>query len=230
MFFSPYLCAAMKNKKWLLLLIIVFPSLFWVILETSTINSNKLFYYGPRIAKGPKDTLFYTIEDQFITTASADSSLSHPFAAKPADYGTYAIMFIKHAYDNDSYRLAGLWEYLNYKKEKLEHIPLLLVTEKKEGEAAIHRALEKFTENKNVRFLTLGQPAFDSINKLFFKEKPIHIDYSFFALIDAERHIRGYYDARYVAEVKRLIDEYKHLKIKEEKEKLIDSNEIKSKP
>lgn len=220
----------MKNKKWLLFLIILFPSLFWVILETSTINSSKLFYYGPKKVNGPKDTLYYTIEDNFITTASSDSSLSHPFASKPADYGVYAMMFIKHAYSNDSYRLAGLWEYLNYKKEKLEHIPLLLVTEKEEGKVHIHKQLEKFTDNKNVRFLTLSQPKFDSINKAYFNSKPIHIDYSFFVLVDQERHIRGYYDARYVAEVKRLIDEYKHLRIKEEKQKLIDSNEIKAKP
>lgn len=46
--------------------------------------------------------------------------------------------------------------------------------------------------------------------------------------MDVNRNIRGYYDGRYVAEIKRLIDEYQHLRLKEEKNKLIKSNEIKS--
>jgi hypothetical protein len=46
-------------------------------------------------------------------------------------------------------------------------------------------------------------------------------------LIDENRHIRGYYDGRYVAELKRLIDEYRHLRLKEAKQKLIDENTIK---
>ena len=47
-------------------------------------------------------------------------------------------------------------------------------------------------------------------------------------LIDHNRHVRGYYDGRYVSEIKRLIDEYQHLRLKEEKQKLIETNEIKS--
>jgi hypothetical protein len=47
-------------------------------------------------------------------------------------------------------------------------------------------------------------------------------------LIDHNRHVRGYYDGRYVSEIKRLIDEYQHLRLKEEKQKLIQNNEIKS--
>ncbi|MEO6302420.1 MAG: hypothetical protein ABIP51_04550, partial [Bacteroidia bacterium] len=61
-----------------------------------------------------------------------------------------------------------------------------------------------------------------------FLQKPYFIDYSFFVLVDVNRNIRGYYDGRYVAELKRLIDEYQHMRLKEEKNKLIQSNEIKS--
>ena len=49
---------------------------------------------------------------------------------------------------------------------------------------------------------------------------------SYFVLIDAASRIRGYYDARYITEVKRLIEEYQHLRLKEEKQLLLKSNEI----
>jgi hypothetical protein len=47
-------------------------------------------------------------------------------------------------------------------------------------------------------------------------------------LIDAKIIVRGYYDARYVSEMKRLIEEYQHLRLKEEKQLLINENEIKT--
>jgi len=217
----------MKNKKWLLILIILIPSLFWVILETSTINSYKLHYYGPKKALAENDTLYHTVSDSSFLISSKNTNTPAPFKVDTAKYPVYAIMFIKNSYSNDSYRLAGLWEFLNYKKEKVEHIPFFLVTETTNHIPEIQTNLEKMSSNKNLIFLSLEQPQFDSLNYLYFKEKPIHIDYSFIALIDSKRHIRGYYDARYAAEIKRLGDEYKHLRLKDEKQKLTRSNEIK---
>jgi hypothetical protein len=48
-------------------------------------------------------------------------------------------------------------------------------------------------------------------------------------LLDKKRQVRGYYDGRYVAEIKRLIAEYQHLRLKEEKQKILKANEIKTK-
>jgi hypothetical protein len=47
-------------------------------------------------------------------------------------------------------------------------------------------------------------------------------------LVDSRRNIRGYYDGRYASEMKRLIAEYQHLRLKEEKSKMIKENEIRS--
>jgi hypothetical protein len=55
----------MKNKKWLLLLIIAFPSAFWLILETSTINSRKLPYYGPKKSLKAGDTTYFVSSAKF---------------------------------------------------------------------------------------------------------------------------------------------------------------------
>jgi hypothetical protein len=217
----------MKNKKWLLLLIIAIPSLMWVLLESSTINSYKLPHYGPKALKG-SDTMFHKVSANNFMQLASYSAAPNNFNIDSAAYPLYTIMFVKQYYSNDSYRLAGLWEYLNYKKEKIGHIPIFLVTETKDYNPQIQSNLAKFTDNPNVHFLMLNQPQFDSINKNYFKEKPIHIDYSFFVLIDGNRNVRGYYDGRFASEIKRLIDEYKHLRLKDEKQKLIKDNEIKS--
>jgi hypothetical protein len=212
----------MTKKKWLILLIIAFPSFFWLILETSTINSRKLPFYGPKKVIAAGDTDYYQVSDRFFsadTMAAAISQLKDPL---------YAIVFINQRYRKDAYRLTGLWEYLNYKTSKVEHIPFVLITESQQGHSAAAEELKKLDTYANVSFYTWPKHSFDSLTHSYFKEKPYYIDYSFFLLVDANRHIRGYYDGRYVSEFKRLIEEYQHLRLKEEKQKLIETNEIKS--
>lgn len=220
----------MKNKKWLLVLIIVFPSVFWLILETSTINSKKLPHFGPKIIHGKGDTTFYHVTDTFYNVSD---SLGCGHKKKQLDqnnYPLYAILFLNQKYRADGYRLVGLWEYLSYNSEKIEHIPFVLVTESDSNNCGAYNELKKLSNSKNVQFVSWQTSSFDSLNKTFFKEKPYYIDYSFFVLVDAARNIRGYYDGRYVAEIKRLIGEYQHLRLKEEKQKLIDENDIHKKP
>jgi hypothetical protein len=83
--------------------------------------------------------------------------------------------------------------------------------------------------NQNIKSLYWNTSSFDSLNYSYFKEKPIYVDYSFFVLVDKNRNIRGYYDGRYIAEIKRLTEEYQHLRIKEEKEGMVSANKIESK-
>jgi hypothetical protein len=219
----------MKNKKWLMLLVLFLPSTMWLILETSTINSKKLTIYGPRKVIAPNDTTYFKVNDQFYLLNKKDSAQPTPINIEPDTYPLYAVMFIKNAYKKNDLRLSGLWEFLNYKKQKIEHIPIVLVTEEENGRSEIENDLKKLSDgNKNVFFYTWKRSSFDSLNKTYFQEKPIYIDYSFFVLVDVNRNIRGYYDGRYVSEIKRLIEEYQHLRLKEEKNKLIKSNEIKS--
>ncbi|PBQ31463.1 hypothetical protein CNR22_06695 [Sphingobacteriaceae bacterium] len=219
---------AVKHKKWLLLVIIAFPSLFWLILETSTINSRRLPIYGPKKVIAAGDTSFYKVSDRFYTQKSDSSSELVSQSIDTSTTPLYAIMFIKDKYRDDAYRLTGLWEYLNYKKQKVEHIPFVLVTEHDGVSSKASAELKKLSYHENVHFYVWKKSGFDSIVKSYFAEKPYYIDYSFFMLIDGKRRVRGYYDARYVSEIKRLIDEYQHLRLKEEKQKLIETNEIKS--
>jgi hypothetical protein len=219
-----------KNKKWLVLLIVGFPSLFWLILETSTINSSKLPFYGPKkLSEETKpDTVYYKVSDSFYHQKEGVDSVLELSALNTNDFPLYAIMFISDKYRDDSYRLTGLWEYVNYKKEKVSHIPFVLITEHNGLSSPAYAELKKLSDNQNLHFYSWKKTSFDSLNKSYFLEKPYYIDYSFFVLIDRNRHIRGYYDGRYVSEIKRLIGEYQHIRLKEEKQKLIEDNDIKS--
>ncbi|MDI1355231.1 MAG: hypothetical protein PSX36_09945 [bacterium] len=216
----------MKNKKWLLIFIIAFPSFFWLILESSKINSKKLPHYGPKLVKEKNDTLYYRVTDRFY------SGLSTPTLTTLSreKYPLYAIVFIQSKFRKDAYRLTGLWEYLNYKKDKVKHIPFILVTESENGSSQAYEELSKLSQSPNVHFYHWQKSGFDSLVKSYFEQKPYYIDYSFFMLVDANRNIRGYYDARYVSEMKRLIEEYQHLRLKEEKTLILKENEIRKEP
>lgn len=214
-----------KNKKWLVLLIVIFPSLFWVILETSTINSSRLPHYGPKKVLGVEDTLFHTIQTQFETLND-----NQPELFDTIKYPVIAVMFIKDTYKNDAYRISGFWEYVNYKIEKIDKIPFVLICEKENGTSETIKNIKAMAKNApNIFFTSWAKQSFDSINKTYFIEKPYYVDYSFFVLVDKKRQIRGYYDARYVAEIKRLISEYQHLRLKEEKKELLKNNKIDTK-
>lgn len=216
----------MKNKKWLIVLIVIFPSFFWLILELSTINSKKLPFYGPKKLMNSTDTIYYKVSSKFN---SHNKTLNENNLSKLDSIETplFVLIFLNEKYRLDSYRVAGLWEYLNYKKSKIENIPFILITAEENGENRVAKELEKLSIHNNVQFYSWKKNSFDSITKVYFDSKPIYIDYSFFMMIDGNRNIRGYYDGRYVSEFKRLIEEYQHLRLKEEKRLIINSNEIK---
>lgn len=74
----------MKNKKWLIILIIAFPSMFWLILESSNINSRKLPYYGEKLLKKNGDTIYHKVSDLFYETVIGDSKVN--LKQKKIDY------------------------------------------------------------------------------------------------------------------------------------------------
>jgi hypothetical protein len=206
-------------------LIIAFPSFFWLILETSTINSRKLPHYGPKKMLSPGDTQFYKVRDKFMWLMPDYQHKTDIVSLDKKNFPLYAIVFVSEKYRGDAYRLSGLSEYLSYKKDKVEHIPFVIVTPAANGESKPYSELMGL-HHSNLTFCQWPQLSYDSLVRTYFAEKPYYIDYSFFVLVDANRNIRGYYDGRYVSEMKRLIEEYKHLRLKEEKQILINDNEI----
>lgn len=218
----------MKNKKWIILLIVLFPSVFWIILESSTINSKKLPHYGPKHFNG-HDTDYYSVGNVQLNTFTPNEFKSKFYDT--LNYPILAVTFIREHYSNENYRLEGLLDYTKHKREDIDKMPLLIIFPFVND--SIIKPPFNLRDSLNISLGNFEQcywniKSFDSLNVTFFREKPIYIDYSFIVLLDKNRNIRGYYDGRYSAEVKRLLGEYKHLRIKEEKSQIIKENEIKN--
>ena len=222
----------MKNKKYLFLIILLFPAALKLILEFTTINSHKLPYYGEKKAHG-KDTTYQTVNDEFFSLLQSTDSITHKktFKLDTINYPLFLVSFIKKDYAKDNYRMAGLSEYIQFNKSKLKEIPFVIVTAYDENnKIPVLSEFNKLTlNNELVYHCYVNQSSFDSLNLSYFKSKPYYIDYSYFVLVDKQRHIRGYYDGRYVGEIKRLIEEYQHLRLKEEKNKMLEVNKIENK-
>jgi hypothetical protein len=222
----------MKNKKLLFFVILLLPALFKIILEFTTINSRKLPYYGPKVAAG-SDTIFYKVNSTFKVFSNKSDKIQSlkSFELDTVNYPLFAVCFIKQSYKKDNYRLAGLSEFAQYKKDKIKLVPFVIVTPcSGPNDSTCLKEMEKLSiGNKNILSMYWHTSSFDSLNLSYFIQKPIYIDYSFFVLVDKNRHIRGYYDARYVSEIKRLTEEYQHLRLKEEKEQMLKTNKIESK-
>ena len=219
----------MKNKKLIFFVILLFPALFKIILEFTTINSKKLPHYGPKDLAG-KDTTFYKVNSDF-KSLSANTAGSQNLKLDTINFPLYAVCFIKHSYKKDDYRMAGLTEYAQYKKDKIKLVPFVIISPCDGlSDSTCLREMEKLSVgNKNIYNFYWNPSSFDSLNVSYFKEKPIYVDYSFFVLVDKNRNIRGYYDGRYVSEIKRLTEEYQHLRMKEEKQNMINTNKIETK-
>jgi hypothetical protein len=206
-----------NRKRWLLVVLIAFPSVFWLLLETSTINTKRMPVYGPRTVSASGDSVYHAVTDNFYS----NDSLRHLDAGK---FPLFVVFFASKSYSNEGYRMGGLTEYMRYKPDKISEIPFVFLTQRTNAPA--FEAMRSAAGELNLSVLTWPEAGYDSLQRTFFSQKPYYIDYSFLVLVDKERHVRGYYDARYAAEVKRLAAEYRHLRLKEEKRKMIRENEI----
>jgi len=64
------------------------------------------------------------------------------------------------------------------------------------------------------------------LSKTYFNQKPYYVSDNFMVLVDKERHIRGYYDPQFDSEVKRMIQEFQHLKLRDEHAIMEEKNKI----
>lgn len=166
--------------------------------------------------------------------------------------GAQLILFIDK---NQQEKLGGLLEFEKYKKEKLDMLDVYIIqcpngVPEKRGLPGYRQDYNLVQKKNNENFYetylkdTLGitmsnfyyrtllvnnREEYDSIRKLFFNQKPIHVFNYFAVLVDKDRHIRGYYDPTYISEVKRMIEEYKHLVLKDEHANMQDVNKIERK-
>ena len=213
------------RQKLLLLLILVFPGLFYFFLELSTVNFKKMPYYGPKkFNVENKDTIYYKIETENIL----DSALKQ-INIDTINFPVFLIGFIDENLKNQGYKLNGLLDYTLHEPDKLNFIDIFLVNETDSIVSAKKIKTELKIKNKDIREAYCLKNNFENIRDIFFKEKPVHVFPYFFVLIDKKRNIRGYYDPTFVSEIKRMIQEFEHLKLRDEKAKLIQKNKIERK-
>ena len=240
------------KKKILLLCIIVLPSLIYFLFELTQANFKKMAYYGPKTVDAKGDTVYWRVPDTyFINNLSAkldsfkteqnliltkkwnvDSTL-----IDTANYPVYLILFIDEKLKSEGYKLEGIYDYIKYKRSDFKDIPVFIISS-----LATTGDDRKVKLNENLRgefdSLKINLPNFhallinytnrkDFLAKTYFKQKPIHVFDYFMVLVDKKRHIRGYYYPSYNAEVKRMIQEYKHLKIRDEYAQTLKQNDIK---
>ncbi len=215
----------MKNKI-ILLLILLIPSLIYFFFELTQANFNKLPHFGPKQvnARDAKDTIYYSVPPLYYKIRNGDSL---EISAK--QYPIYAILFIDEANRVDNYKLRGLLEYAQLKKKDVEKIPLFIVGKYDETKDNLilpdYLDSLKINEN-NVQQLLCPSKKFEAYRNYYLNQKPYYIMNHFIILVDNKRCVRGYYDGNYVAEVKRLKEEYEHLKLRDEHNRMEEKEKI----
>jgi hypothetical protein len=197
----------MDWKKFLVLVIIFLPGIFWVFFEKVKINSVRLNYYGPKEIRGKGDTLFYQIPS-FDGLSDSSATILLPLHLK---------------YQKDQYHCQSLIETILYRAEKLKGIPVCFIS----NDSITISLYTKVSEHKkDTKYLLLSDSLFSKYVSAFYLNKPFYV-FDYFALLtDKERHIRGYYNVQFADEVKRMIQEYQHLRLKEEAKSLKDAHTI----
>lgn len=210
------------KKKILLLSIIIFPSLLYFFFELTQANFKKMPYFGPKTVTENGDTSYYRLPEFYFRLKNNDSLM-----LDTATFPVYAILFIDKQLKKEGYKLPAIYDYIKYKSKDIQQVPIVVVTDYRES----------LNNNSEFDSLQLGLPNFHSVmldlsnrqavlTNSYFNQKPVHVFDYFLVLVDKKRHIRGYYDPSYNAEVKRMIDEYKHLKIRDEYAETLKQNDI----
>jgi len=238
------------KKKILLLCIIVFPSLIYFVFELTQANFKKMAYFGPKTVNEKGDTVYWSVPDIYFIhnlTASLDTFKSDKglivtkkwrvdsTLIDTVAYPVHLILFVDEKLRSEGYKLEGIYDYIKYKKADLKDVPVFIVSSLASADSKV-----KLNENHRGEFdsLKINLPNFhplvisykdrkDFLAKTYFKQKPHYVFDYFMVLVDKKRHIRGYYDPSFNAEVKRMIQEYKHLKIRDEYGQTLKQNDIK---
>jgi hypothetical protein len=200
----------MKSKLLLLFLLVV-PAVFWVFFEKVKINSRRLNYYGPKTVKGRGDTLFHQVPDSLLPFDMASSVVVIP---------------INEKYAERQYHLQSILEALRFRPEKLSGVPLIFLKLNNKNYDFLNYVLES---KADVQVAQTDSLKFVQLNNAMYIQKPYYVFDYFGVLLDENRHIRGYYNFAFADEVKRMTQEYQHLRLKEEGKKIKESHVIEQK-
>lgn len=182
----------------------------------SEANFKRLPFHGPKTLNG-KDTVYYKVPSQFFYTPRKSE-----LELDTANFPVYVIKYMFRKEMKDDYHLSQFSEFIKLRKTESEGVNFVVAFN-----PADSLLLEEFRKNYP------ETPTFyaDSMAyiKNYLKSKPYFVLDGFFILIDKNRHIRGYYDGNYAAEMKRLAKEYQHLVLRDEQNQMLKENTIEQK-
>ncbi len=241
------------KKKVILLSIILFPSLIYLFFEMTKANFKKMAYFGPKILDAKGDTVYYSVPntyfyknlrpheetqaDQFgkeiITVVQSTDSV----IIDTTNFPVYVILFIDSKLKKEGYKLSGVYDFMKYKMKDLKNVPVFIASRFSDAFGDYKRDIELKGDFDSLK-ITL--PNFHPLlidykdrqkflATTYFKQKPFYVLDYFMVLVDKQRHIRGYYDPTFNAEVTRMIADYKHLKIRDGYAQTLKQNDIKQK-
>ncbi len=207
-------------------------------------------YYGPKTVSAKGDTIYYSVPDIVFKSSfklnEAYNNKLPPGVFEPAEYyqdslmidttnyPVYVILFLDEKLRKDGYKLEAFFDYAQYKPTEFKNVPIFFISDANSAWTNVS------AKNKILRgdfdSLKINLPSFHPLlvygktaNQAYFKGKPYYVFNYFAVLVDKHRHIRGYYDPNQNSEVKRLIQEYKHLKTKDEYANTLQKNELEQK-
>jgi hypothetical protein len=217
------------KKKLILLSIILFPSLFYLFFEMTSANFKKMAYFGPKTLNAKGDTVYYKVPDLFFLKKT--NTVLDSLVLDTVNYPIYVILFLDEKLKKDGYKLTGLYDFLKYKSQKIKNVPIVVVSD-----------FSEVQERNNYQFdsLKINMPNFSAVwlnlkerqkvlATTYFKQKPYYVLDYFMVLVDKQRHIRGFYDPTFNAEVTRMAGDYEHLKIRDGYAQTQKQNDIKQK-
>ncbi|MGZ3864865.1 MAG: hypothetical protein ACXVC6_14520 [Bacteroidia bacterium] len=234
------------KKKAILLSIILFPSLIYLFFEMTKANFKKMPYYGPKTVNEKGDTVYYSVApisfnaSMQIETATEKDNVGNELMTKrwksndtqidSVNYPVYLILFLDKKLRKEGYKLTGIYDYIKFKQKDLKDIPVFIVSDLPSPLEGNLRgdfdSLKIDLPNFHPLWIDLKERE-KFLAQTYFNQKPVYVFDYFVALVDKQRHVRGYYDPTFNAEVKRMIDDYKHLKIRDEYAKTQKQNDIK---
>jgi protein SCO1 len=212
------------KKKILLLLVLVIPSTIAFLMEYSTVNFKKLPYYGPKTVSkvNVKDTLYYSLLNH------SDTNLAQfTYLKDTVKYPIIIVDFLLSERRKDLYNAGALIDALKYRYEKMSLVEVFVnanQTEMNDVKQVFANTLINYDKIHLQSYSLPNEKQF--LDNTVFFQKPYYIDYNFMVLLDKKRRVRGYYDPRYAAEIKRMYEEFKHLKIHDEAKDTRSENKL----
>lgn len=179
-------------------------------------------YFGPKSISANGDSVYYRVPEFQLKTEKGDSLNSNELPS------VYLIGFINESYKTQGYNLKGIIEYFHLKQKDIEEVDLIIAHPSDSAKHLNYRDTLQL-KNKKVTFVSYNRLDENKIISTYFPNVEKQALPFFIVLIDANRNIRGYYNPKLVAEVKKMIQEFKHLRLKESKKELQEQNKLEQK-